>query len=74
MRFLALTIRINDEVPSYREGIMKEIGNWFLDKGYYYSLILDKTTKPLGIYFFETNEGEIKLSMEECKKFLEQYK
>lgn len=74
MRFLALTIIVDNEIPSYKEGIMKEIGDWFISNGYYYDKILDRTTRPEGIYFFRTNTKEIKLTKEECERFLERYR
>ena len=74
MRFISLTVSIDGKIPSFKEGVMREIGEWFIKNGYYYDKILDITTKPEGIYFFRTNAIEIKLTKEECERFLERYK
>jgi len=73
MRFVALTISIDNKVPSYQDGIMKEIKNWFVSKDYFLTLERDLKTKPQGFYLFETNK-EINLSLKECETFLERYK
>jgi len=74
MRIISLTVAVNNEITSYKEGIMKEILEWIMDKGYHRELILDRTTKPLGIYFLMIHQKEIKLTKEECENFLDKYK
>ena len=57
MRYLALTITINGEIPKYNQGLMNEITDFFVSKGYHLDKIDDQTTRPKGFYLFETNHN-----------------
>ena len=74
MRFIALTISIDNKIPSYQDGIMREIKDWFVSKDYFLTLERDLKTKPQGFYLFETKNIKLDLPIDECEKFLERYK
>ena len=73
MKYLALAISINNEVPSYNFGLMEEIVQYFVSKEYTIGLINDKTTRPRGFYVFQTNQEKFS-SLEEFHKFLDSFK
>ena len=71
MRYLALTIAINGEVPNHREGLMKTIADYLTDekKGYHFTIVHDALSRPRGFYLFETNNPK-EHNIDEFKKFL----
>ena len=75
MKYLALTIAINGEVPNHRGGLMEKIADYFVEKGYFFRLIHDKTTRPNGFYLFEARNGDQdKNSFDDFEAFLNSYK
>ena len=75
MRYLALTISINGEIPNHREGLMEKIADYFIEKGYFFRLIHDRTTRPKGFYLFEARNGEQDKNLfDDFKAFLNGYK
>ena len=73
MKYLALAISINNEIPSYNVGLMQEIVKYFVSKGYTVDLINDKTTRPKGFYMFKTNQEKFQ-SLDEFHNFLDSFK
>ncbi len=74
MRFVALTISVDNKIPSYKDGIMKEIKDWFVSNDYFITLVRDIKTTPQGFYLFETKNSKLDLSLDDCEKFFERYK
>ena len=73
MRYLALTIGINGEVPNCGEGLMRRIANYFIKRGYHLEKVSDKITRPHGFYLFETNNPG-QHSLLEFIEFLDEYR
>ena len=73
MKYLTLTISINNEVPSYNVGLMQEIVQYFVSKGYTIGLMDDRTTKPRGFYVFRSNQEKFP-SLDEFHNFLDSFK
>lgn len=73
MRLIGLTISINGEMPNYESDLMREIFEWFKDKGYHYALILDQKTRPYGMYLLQTDSPRVTLTEERCEDFLTKY-
>ena len=68
-----MTISINGEIPNHKEGLMRRITTYFIDRGYHFEKVSDKTTRPHGFYLFETqNPGTFTLS--DFSEFLDRYK
>ena len=75
MRYLALTIAINGEMPNYKEGLMRKIGDYFIEKGYFFRIVHDERSRPHGFYLFEArNEPSEESALKEFRAFLDQYK
>ncbi len=85
MRFIGLEIRFFNEIPDHRNGLMKEISDYFIKNNYHFELIRDESTSYFKdkfgeycVYVLEENKqkpGESKtlITQEEVSRFLDKY-
>ena len=80
MQFISLKIKLVEDIPDFRVGLMHEITSWLADNGYHPEIIRDKSTRSFqedtcGAYVFEKNrKNENELSLDKVKEYLDLHK
>jgi len=75
-----LKIKLIEDIPDFRVGLMHEITSWFVNNGYHPEIIRDKSTRSsqvdmYGAYVFEKNrKNENELSLDKVREYLDSHK